>query len=201
MLCTIRKEQKQNLGTKAEPSWWRSVLPSPAGSSSSLKYELFLCRRPASQGRGEGMLACLMQAGRELGRVSHFLSDLAGMMQDEPAFHVTVKSPVQFSVWKAAVGLQPRDGTFGTRYQRSSEPTPWHHTPVRHSCEGVLCSSPKRFPRNVWVLGMSFMLPYLHLKQCSLRMWRIASTPGVCSLKEHFSTYHVDRQVGFGNNP
>lgn len=128
MLCTIRKEQKQNLGTKAEPSWWRSVLPSPAGSSSSLKYELFLCRRPASQGRGEGMLACLMQAGRELGRVSHFLSDLAGMMQDEPAFHVTVKSPVQFSVWKAAVGLQPRDGTFGTRYQRSSEPTPWAHT-------------------------------------------------------------------------
>lgn len=46
-----------------------------------------------------------MQAGRELGRVSHFLSDLAGMVLDEPALHVAVKSLVQFSVWKTAVGL------------------------------------------------------------------------------------------------
>lgn len=51
------------------------------------------------------MLTCLMQAGRDLGRVSHFLSDLAGMMLDEPAFHVEEKSLVKFSVWKTAVGL------------------------------------------------------------------------------------------------
>lgn len=106
-------------------------------------------------------------------------------------------------LWVSSLGMEPLARDI-TRYQWAhtlSPHTPWHHTRVRHSCEGVLCSSPKRFPRNVWVLGMSFMLPYLHLKQCSLRMWRIASTPGVCSLKEHFSTYRVDRQVGFGNNP
>lgn len=51
------------------------------------------------------MLTCLMQARRELGRVSHFLSDLAGGMLDELAFQVAVKSLVQFRVWKTALGV------------------------------------------------------------------------------------------------
>lgn len=57
------------------------------------------CAGAQLQRAGErACLPVLIQAGRELGGVSHFLSDLAGMMVYEPAFHVAVKSLVQFNV-------------------------------------------------------------------------------------------------------
>lgn len=97
MHCTIRKEQEKNGREES-----RSKDPLGGGVSyqalqALLHPKSMSCFCAGAQGTE---CAYLPDAGwGRTGKGLPFLSDLAGMMLDEPAFHVVVKSLAQFSVW------------------------------------------------------------------------------------------------------
>lgn len=86
-------------------------------------------------------------------------------------------------LWVSSLGVQAFAWDIKGAVVILSPQIPWHHSPARHSCQGALCSSPAQFPRNVCVWKCLLCCLTYTLNNNSLRTWRTASAPGVCSLK------------------